>query len=129
MMVSHKASADASRMRRFCKRPMFHQVANTASNRLAERDIATDAMSVLGLPVETLVCVNGRLNQRRRMDPVAPRNADRVDGPIRAMSRTPSQEFLGPSGGLRPGGRPTAQQQQQQGPTASSDVRGSSSQR
>ncbi len=65
------------------------------------------------------------------MDPVAPRNADRVDGPIRAMSRTPSQEFLGPSGGLRPGGRPTAQQQQQQqqGPAASSDARGSSSQR
>ena len=62
------------------------------------------------------------------MDPVAPRNADRVDGPIRAMSRTPSQEFLGPSGGLRPGGRPTAQQQQQ-GSAASSDVRGSSSQR
>ena len=67
------------------------------------------------------------------MDPVPPRNADRVDGPIRAMSRTPSQEFLGPSGGLRPGGRPTAQQQQQQqqqqGSAASSDVRGSSSQR
>ena len=67
----------------------------------------------------------------RRMDPVAPRNTDRVDGPIRAMSRTPSQEFLGPSGGLRPGGRPTAQQQQQQqqqqGPAASSDARSSSS--
>ena len=57
------------------------------------------------------------------MDPVPPRNSDRVDGPIRAMSRTPSQEFLGPSGGLRPGGRPTAQQQ------APADARGPSSQR
>lgn len=36
------------------------------------------------------------------------RNTDRLEAPIRAMSRTPSQEFLGPSGGpaggFRPGG-------------------------
>lgn len=37
------------------------------------------------------------------------RNTDRLEAPIRAMSRTPSQEFLGPSGGgFRPGGRPGA---------------------
>ena len=35
------------------------------------------------------------------------RASDRVEGPIRAMARAPSQEFLGPGGGargLRPGG-------------------------
>ena len=40
------------------------------------------------------------------------RNTDRLEAPIRAMSQTPSQEFLGPSGGpaggFRPGGRPGA---------------------
>ena len=35
---------------------------------------------------------------------------NRVDGPIRAMNRTPSNDFLGPGGGsFRPGGRPGPQ--------------------
>lgn len=44
-----------------------------------------------------------------RTDAPLMRNADRLDVPPRAMSRTPSQEFLGPNGnGFRPGGRPGA---------------------